>query len=134
MTRAAREKTSFEELLAGIQGNAWKHFAPTAPMIEAAARAISAKARSWAACLKRIFEVEPIRGVSCGVEMRPVAVITDDCELRRLLEHLRLPMDFPRMAPARAPPAAMDEETQVDPRVELWEGVDEGPQPDWAAA
>ena len=101
-------------------------------MVESAARAISAKARSWAACLRRVFEVEPIRCVSCGVEMRPIAVITDDRELDLILAHLSLPRDFPKTALARSPPRATAEETQVDPRVELWEGVDEGPQPDWA--
>ncbi len=57
--------------------------------------------------------------------MRVVAVITEDRELDRLLAHLGLEVDFPKMKPARSPPRGFGEDTQVDPEVEAWEGKDE---------
>ncbi|MBU2573227.1 MAG: hypothetical protein KKH28_04030 [Elusimicrobia bacterium] len=48
-------------------------------------------ARSWAACLARIFEVFPLICPNCHLEMKPVAVILNDKELVRLLTHLGLP-------------------------------------------
>ena len=103
-------------------------------MIAQAASAIGARARSWAACLRRVFEVDPVLCPRCGIEMRPVAAIVRDCELERLLRGLGLPVSFPRTAPARSPPRAADDGAQVDPMVDAWDGIDEGPQPDWAAA
>ncbi|MBI4679063.1 MAG: transposase, partial [Elusimicrobia bacterium] len=133
VTDAAREKVPFDALLAGVSCAA-----PAASragrMITRAARAIGARARSWAACLRRVFEAEPILCPQCLVEMKPIAAITRDCDLERLLRGLELPADFPKTAPARSPPRATAEETQVDPRAEAWDGIDEGPQPDWAAA
>ncbi len=57
--------------------------------------------------------------------MRAVAVIVEDWELGRILAHMGEEADFPRTAPARSPPRGIREETQVDPRVEAWEGGDE---------
>ena len=130
VTHAARQSVPYRELLAGA-GRAPAAIQAAAAM---ARKALGAAARNWAACVRKVFEVDPILCPRCAVEMKPVAVITDDCELRRLLEHLRLPADFPKTAPARSPPAVADDGTQADPRVEAWDGIDEGPQPDWAAA
>ena len=41
-----------------------------------------------------------------------------------VLGHLGLPAEFPKLAPPRGPPVAGDEDTQVDPRVVLNEGID----------
>ena len=46
------------------------------------------KAKSWAACLARVFEVFPLICPKCNLEMKPVAVILNDKELVRLLNHL----------------------------------------------
>ena len=83
--------------------------------------------------MRKVFEIDPIL-CHCGAQMHPVAVITQDCELERLLRNQGIPTAFPKTAPARSPPRSTDDGTQVDPRVELWEGIAEGPQPDWAAA
>ena len=56
--------------------------------------------------------------------MEPAAAILDDKQLVRLLAHLGLPTDFPRLAPARSPPALGGEDSQVDPREDSYEGVD----------
>ena len=90
-----------------------------------AARAVSRAARSWAACLGRIFGVDVSKCVKCGGVMRAVAVITEDVELDRILAHLGLEEDFPKTKPARSPPRWCGEDSQVDPGVEAWEGIDE---------
>ena len=48
---------------------------------EAAKKAASAARRSWAACVRKVFEVDPVRCVKCGGEMKLAAVILDDGEL-----------------------------------------------------
>ncbi|MCX5785632.1 MAG: transposase [Elusimicrobia bacterium] len=57
------------------------------------------KARSWAACLARVFEVFPLICPKCQKELLPVAVIFNDHELIRILKHFGLPTDFPRFLP-----------------------------------
>ena len=90
--------------------------------------------RSWAACLNRVFEVDPLVCPRCASTMVPVAVIMNDRELVRLLAHLGLPTDFPMTKPAaklfeamRGPPG---EECQLDPKVDLYEAVDVLPADD----
>ncbi len=56
-----------------------------------------------------------------------IAFITDDKELPRLLSHLGLPTDFPIIAPPRSPPLATGEDSQVDPSLDKWDGIDELP-------
>jgi hypothetical protein len=88
--------------------------------------------------------------------MVPVAVIMNDSELVRLLRHLKLPVDFPKTVPARSrpnlpnvvgldvsnqrslessirPPPDPFDDCGIDPRVDLYEGIDalpdyDGPQ------
>jgi len=88
------------------------------------------KARSWAACLARVFEVSPLICPKCKLELKPVALIFEDKELVRLLTHLGLPSEFPTYKPAantqlyaakRAPP---DEDCQLDPRVDQYDAID----------
>ena len=62
--------------------------------------------------------------------MLPVAVIMNDRELVRLLEHLNLPTEFPRTKPARSKPLEIfdcgppeDDGCQLDPKVDLYEGA-----------
>ena len=94
------------------------------------------KGNSWAACLARVFEVFPLICPKCNLEMKPVAVILNDKELERLLTHLGLPSDFPVFRPA--PQALLykqgcgppDEQCQLDPRADLYEGIDPAPPED----
>ena len=89
---------------------------------------------SWAACLSKVFEVEPLVCRVCSTELVPVAVIMNDSELVRLLRHLRLPTDFPKTVSARSrPPPDPFDGCGIDPRVERYEGIDalpdyDGPQ------
>ncbi len=95
--------------------------------VEAAGRKLG---RGWAACLARIFEVEALRCARCGEAMKPVAAVVEDKELDRLLAYLGVETDFPKTRPARSPPPwCGGEDTQLDPRLEDWDGRD-GPGAD----
>ena len=107
--------------------------------VEGVKEAVSRSARSWAACLSRVFEVDPLICPRCAATMLPVAVIMKDSELVRLLEHLGLPTNFPKAKPARTKPAeAMcgppGEECQLDWQVDLYEAVDVPPADEFHSA
>jgi hypothetical protein len=96
-----------------------------------ARRAAGAAGRAWAACLRKIFEVDPVKCGKCSGEMKLVAVILDDRELDRILAHQGWPPEFPKTKASRAPPGRVEsggETSQVDPRGEKWEGRDEFPE------
>ena len=131
MCEAARQGTPYEDLLAGRTDGLWR----TIRRAETLAReARTAAQKAWAACIRRVFEVNPIHCSSCGVDMVAVAAIVDDQELERLLAHLGLPTEFPKNKPARAPPLPFGEDSQVDPAVERWHGIDPEPPREWASA
>ena len=58
----------------------------------------------WAALLARVFAVDVLTCAHCGGERRIVAAITEPDVAARILTHLDLPTDVPKLAPARAPP------------------------------
>ena len=92
-------------------------------------RAVGAAARSWAAALSRIFEIE-LLCPNCRGPLVPVAVILDDGELVRLLTYLGLPVDLPKTAPARSPPPmGQDEYAQLDSQADASDGID-APSPE----
>ncbi|MCX5795514.1 MAG: transposase [Elusimicrobia bacterium] len=107
--------------------------------VEGVKEAVSRSARSWASCMNRVFEVDPLVCPRCAATLVPVAIIMNDRELVRLLEHLGLPTDFPKTVPARTklveamcgPPG---EECQLDPRTDLCEAVDVPPADDFHSA
>jgi len=87
------------------------------------------KARSWAACLARVFEVFPLICPKCRVELKPVAVILEDKELVRLLNHFGLSTEFPQFKTAPVPQYASkrgppDEECQLDPLADQYDNID----------
>jgi hypothetical protein len=95
---------------------------------EEGAEKLKNKARSWAACLARVFEVFPLICPKCNLEMKPVAVIFEDKELVRLLTHFNLPDEFPIFKPVspqyaakRGPP---DDDCQIDPLVDQYDAID----------
>lgn len=76
MTAAVKAQASTEELTAGL---------PVSGLISAAlclaraARAAPTKAsRAWEACIRLVFEVDPVRYEGCGGELELVAVITGE--------------------------------------------------------
>ena len=117
-------------------------------------KAASAAKRAWAACLRKIFEVDPVRCEKCGGSMKLVAVILDDRELDRILAHEGWPTKFPktrryqdfrssvcaepegsRPKASRAPPGSSErgeEGSQGDPRGENWDGRQDFPS-EWPA-
>jgi hypothetical protein len=116
---ATRGKATSGELEAGYG------FTAVARAAREVRKAASAALRSWAACVRKVFEVDPVRCVKCGGEMKLVAVVLDDGELDRILAHEGWPIEFPTTKPSRSPPAraaSADGDSQIDPRVERWDG------------
>jgi len=62
----------------------------------------------WAALIARIYEVFPLLCPMCGGQMRIIAFITFSADIYKILEHIGVDPEAPRIAPARGPP--------------LWEG------------
>jgi hypothetical protein len=82
-----------------------------------------AGARTWAACLRKVFEVDPIRCARCGEDLELAAIILDDGALSRILAHQGWAVGFPRTKASRSPPGMRDDDEggQLDPRGEEWE-------------
>ena len=59
---------------------------------------------SWAALMRRAFDIDVLACPRCGGRLRLIALIEASAVARRILTHLGLPADVPRPAPARAPP------------------------------
>ena len=70
VTRAAREEISYEELAAGVPVARIR--AVVAAGERAISKAVSAAARSWAACLRRVFGSDPLLFPSCAAMMVPI--------------------------------------------------------------
>ena len=47
--------------------------------------------KSWAALIRRVFEIEPLICPRCASPMRIKSFITDTKEVKRLLDHLGIP-------------------------------------------
>ena len=60
--------------------------------------------RTWAELMKRAFDVEVLVCPHCGGARRLISLITDPAIIHRILNHLKLPLEFPSVAPSRAPP------------------------------
>ncbi|MFC1679540.1 transposase [Elusimicrobiota bacterium] len=106
--------------------------------LERAKETIRAYSKSWAACLSRIFEIEPLVCPRCAGALVPVAAIFADHELTRLLEHLKLPTEFPKTALPRGdnafPMTHGPPESQLDPLADQYLGIDEDPNADFLPA
>ena len=126
VSSAARGKSAGSELESGY----------SVTLVGAAARvvkeAVKAGARTWAACIRRVFEVDPIQCGRCGGGMELAAVILDDGELTRILTHQGWAVGFPKTRPSRSPPRSPDagEGGQLDARGEDWEVREDRPEYD----
>jgi Putative transposase len=75
----------------------------------------------WAVLIARIYEVFPLLCPRCGGQMRLIAFITEGAQIRKILDHIGVDCEPPRIAPARGPPqseesdAPMDEGEEVEP-------------------
>ena len=54
--------------------------------------------------MRRTFELDVLLCPHCGADRKLIAMITDPATIRRILAHLKLPLEFPQLAPSRAPP------------------------------
>ena len=61
----------------------------------------------WAQLLARIYEVLPLLCPVCKGEMRIISFITQPSTVERILLHLDLPHEPPRLCAARGPPHAL---------------------------
>jgi len=59
--------------------------------------------RQWAACMKKIFEVDPLVCKKCGGQMKIIAFITDQKEAAAIAKSLGIP-PFEKPQSVRAPP------------------------------
>jgi hypothetical protein len=57
----------------------------------------------WASLLRRVYDIDALK-CTCGGRIRIISVIEDPGVIRRILSHLNLPVEAPRISPARAPP------------------------------
>jgi hypothetical protein len=81
----------------------------------------------WAALIARIYEVFPLLCPTCGGQMRIIAFITFSADIHKILEHIGVEPEAPRITPARGPPLWEDCGAQ-----EKGEGVEA--LPDWDLA
>ncbi|MCW2314021.1 hypothetical protein M2244_003784 [Rhodoferax antarcticus] len=58
----------------------------------------------WAALIARIYEVFPLICPHCGGQMRIMAFITFSADIHKILEHIEVEPEAPRITPARGPP------------------------------
>lgn len=116
VTEAAKRKAGEDELTRG--------YSLTLPgkIAREVRQAARGALKSWSACMKKIFDVDPTRCPRCGSVMERVSVIMDDGQLDRILAHQGLPLEFPKTVPSRAPPSAGDEDGQENPRGEVDDG------------
>jgi len=59
---------------------------------------------SWAALLKRVFNIDVKTCPHCQGEMKVISAILDKETITKILTHLGLPTEPPPIAPARSPP------------------------------
>ena len=58
---------------------------------------------TWAALIKKIYEIDPLLCPYCGAEMKIIAFITEHATVARILRHLRMPAQRPEPL-AHSPP------------------------------
>jgi len=78
----------------------------------------------WAALIARIYEVFPLICPHCSGPMRIIAFITFSADIHKILEHIGVDSEAPRITPARGPPLWDECGAQ-----EQGEGVEA--EPDW---
>ncbi len=58
----------------------------------------------WAVLSARIYEIFPLLCPMCGGQMRLIAFITEGAKTGKILDHIGVDSESPRIAPARGPP------------------------------
>jgi hypothetical protein len=80
----------------------------------------------WAVLIARIYEVLPLLCPMCGGQMRLIAFITEGTQIRKILDHIGVASEPPRISPARGPPLWDDCDAQTGDGVQI--------EPDWDLA
>jgi len=80
----------------------------------------------WAVLIARIYEVFPLVCPICGGQMRLIANIPEGAQIRKILNHIGVDCEPPRITPARGPPLWDDCDAQMGEGVEI--------APDWDLA
>ncbi len=65
-----------------------------------------------------IYDCFPLVCPNCGRDMELIAFVTEPSSVKAILGHLGLPIEAPRVAPARGPPddsPGLDQSSHVDP-------------------
>jgi len=78
------------------------------PLIEDLPEPKTKASSTWASCMKRVLEINPLECPKCQSEMRIVAFVHDTAEINKIMRSLDFP-DFKPPAPLpRGPPAILD--------------------------
>lgn len=81
------------------------HVAPDGDPAKDADKSPTSKYRiSWARLLKRVFDVDLSKCPDCGDDTRVIAAVLLPSSIKKILRHLKLAVDPPALAPARALP------------------------------
>jgi hypothetical protein len=62
------------------------------------------KRLTWAQLLQRVFDIDISHCPQCGGTMKAISAITEKTVIDKILTHMGLPTEPPRVTPARAPP------------------------------
>ncbi len=68
----------------------------------------------WAVLIARVYEVFPLLCPRCVGQMRLIAFTTEGTQIRKILDHIGVDPDPPRISPARGPPLWDDCDAQMD--------------------
>ena len=69
---------------------------------------------TWAALIKAVYEVDPLKCPNCGGVMKIVSFIEEDAVIERILRHCNLWKDLPPRGPPAAKPTPEPEEPTLD--------------------
>lgn len=70
--------------------------------------------KTWAACMKRILEINPLECPKCKADMRIIAFLTDTREITKIMENLGIPGPEP---PKKIPVSKTQQE--FDPQIDI---------------
>lgn len=74
---------------------------------------ITSPSASWAACMKRVFEINPLECPRCMAEMRIISFLTDTREIKKIMDNIGIPGPEP---PKKIPVYTHDD---FDPQVDI---------------
>jgi hypothetical protein len=78
--------------------------------------------------LKRVFDIDIAQCSSCGGKAKVIAAILESAVISKILAHLKMPTEPPKIHPARAPPQGLltFEETFLIQIIPAWPDEFEG--------